>query len=201
MALFLISGPSQSGKTTLIKILLKDPDIAGIITATSRKPRPGEKDKKDYYFLKKEDFKDTSKFIETAVVHGEFYGTLKKELEEKLSLNKKIIWNIDVQGVNFILKKYKKLPKETETIFLATEKLSTLMERIKRRGDINLMERIKSIKKELSYLNLFKYIINTSISHEESLEQLKAVIYNKKEKLKEIEKFTKNFNTEKFLNS
>ncbi|MBI2671845.1 guanylate kinase [Candidatus Woesearchaeota archaeon] len=201
MALFIISGPSQSGKTTLVNLLLKEKDVHRIITSTSRKPRPGEKNNKDFYFLNESDFKDTSKFVETAIVHGNHYGTLKKELKDKLKTNKKVLLNIDVQGAKNILENYKDLPKDTITIFLTTEKLSALIERIKLRNDPNFKERIETIKKELKYIPLFKYIINTSISLEESLEQIKAVVFDNKKKLKEVEEFTKNFDKEKFLNS
>ena len=201
MALVIISGLSQSGKTTLLKLLLKDKGIVRVVTSTSRKPRPGEKDKVDYYFLGKNDFKDKSKFVETAVVYKNYYGTLKDELENKIKTGKKVIWLIDTQGVNNVLKNYKNLLKDAITIFLVTEKFSTLVERIKSRNDPNLLDRIETIKKELKYINLFKYLINTSVSLEESLEQIKAVIYNNKEKLKEVEEFTRNFDANKFLRS
>ena len=201
MALFIISGSSQSGKTTLLNLLLKEKDVVRVITSTSRKPRPGEKDKIDFYFLDENAFNDKSKFVETAVVHSNCYGTLKKELKDKLKTHKKVLWNIDVQGAKNILENYKDIYKDTTAIFLTTEKLSTLIGRIKLRNDPNFKKRIETIKKELKYIPLFNYLINTSISPEESLEQIKAIIFNNKKKLKEVEEFTKNFEVDKFLSS
>jgi len=201
MPLFIISGFSQSGKTTLVNLLLKEKNTTRIITSTTRKPRPGEKDKIDYYFLKEEDFKDKSKFIETAIVHGFYYGTLKKEVENNIKSNKNVFWVIDVQGADNLLKNYKELPEDTITIFLTTEKLSQLIERINQKKDPNIEKREKSIKKELNYIHLFKYLIDTSKNIKESLEDIKAIIYNNKEKIKKIEEFTKKFNTKEFLES
>ncbi len=199
MTLFIISGFAQSGKTTLANLLLKDPNIIRIITSTSRKPREGEKDKIDYYFLKEEDFKDQSKFIETAIVHGNYYGTLKDEVKKKIETGKKVIWVMDVQGADNILKNQKELDKDLATIFITPEKFTTLIQRIRLKGDSNSEQRIESIRKELSYLPLFKYLVNTSNSLNESLEDLKGVIYGNKEKVNKCLEFAKNFNIDRFL--
>jgi len=202
MVLYIISGFAQSGKTTLVNLLLKDPKIARIVTSTSRKPREGEVDKNDYYFLKEEDFKDLGKFIETALVHGNYYGTLKDEVKNKLKQEgKKVVWVMDVQGVANILKNHKDLDKDMVTIFITPEKFTTLIQRIRLKEDSNSGQRIESIRKELTYLSLFKYFINTSISLEESLEDLKGVIYGSKEKMMKCLEFAKNFNIDKFLRS
>src|SRR3989344_2551328 len=176
MPLFIISGPSQGGKTTLANLLLKDKNIVRVITATSRKPRLDEIDKIDYYFLKEEYFENKSKFIEMAIVHGNYYGTLKSEIELKLKSGKNVIWIMDVQGVKFILENYKELPKDTITIFLTPDKLSILLKRINIKNDPNLKERIESIKKEFSYLSFFKYTVNTSKTVDESLKCIKDII-------------------------
>ncbi len=201
MSLFIISGSSQSGKTTLINLLLKEKNIVRIITATSRKPRLGEKDKVDYYFLKKSDFKNKSKFIETAIVHGNYYGTLKKELDDKLKSGKNVIWIMDVQGVKYVLDNYKELPKNIVTIFLTPIKLSILLSRIQLKNDINMEKRITSIKEEVKQLNLFNYIIDTSKNVENSLNDLKTIINNDKNNIKKIVKFTKNFDINYFINN
>ena len=194
MPLFIISGPSQGGKTTLANLLLKDKNIVRVITATSRKPMLDEIDKIDYYFLKEEYFENKSKFIEMAIVHGNYYGTLKSEIELKLKSGKNVIWIMDVQGVKFILENYKELPKDTITIFLTPDKLSILLKRINLKNDPNLKERIESIKKEFSYLSFFKYTVNTSKTVDESLKCIKDII---KGNIKED--FTKQFNFNEFF--
>lgn len=201
MTLYLISGFAQSGKTTLISLLLKDPNIVRIVTSTTRKPRVGEKDKADYYFLKEEDFKDKIRFLETAIVHGNYYGTLVEEVKNKLKLQKKVVWNLDVKGADFILNNHREIDKEIVTIFITPLKFSTLIQRIRLKGDSNSEQRIDSIRKELKYLPLYKYIVNSSISVEESLEDLKGIIFNNKEKLRKAEELMKNFNVDKFLRS
>ena len=201
MTLYIISGFAQSGKTTLVSLLLKDPNIVRVITCTSRKPREGERDKVDYYFLKEDEFKDQNKFIETAVVHGNYYGTLREEVKKKLESEKKVVWVMDVQGVDTILKKHKDLDKEIITIFITPEKFTTLIQRIRLKGDTNSEQRIESVRKELKYLALFRYLVNSSKKIEESLDDIKGIIYNDKEKIKRIEEFTKNFKVDKFLRS
>lgn len=199
MALFIISGPSQAGKTTLANLLLNDKNVTRIITATSRKPRQGEVDKVDFYFLKEEDFKDKSKFIETALVHGNCYGTLKKEVEEKLKLKNTVILVMDVQGVKSIKDNFKEIISKAITIFVLPDKLSILLERIKAKNDPNISERIKSVKIEMSYLYLFDYIISTSKNIEDSLKDIKYLINGNK--TKELKESTKNFNVNYFLNN
>ena len=201
MTLFIISGFAQSGKTTLANLLLKDPNIVRIITSTSRKSRDGEKDKIDYYFLKEDDFKDKSKFIETGIVHGNYFGTLIEEVKKKIESAKKVILVIDVQGVDSILKNHKDLDKEIITIFITPEKFSTLIQRIRLKGDTNSEQRIESVRKELSYLPLFNYLINSSNKIEESLDDLKGIIYKDKIKIEKSLNFTRNFNVNKFLRS
>ncbi|MEK6936439.1 MAG: guanylate kinase [Nanoarchaeota archaeon] len=202
MVLYIISGFTQSGKTTLINLLLKDPNVIRIITCTTRKPREGERDKVDFYFLKEEDFKDKNKFIETAIVHGNYYGTLLDEVKNKLKQEgKKVVWNLDVQGADFVLKNRNDITKEVVTIFIAPAKFTTLIQRIRLKGDVNSEQRIESVRKEIKYLSLYKYMVSTSTSLGESFENLKGIVFNDKDKLKKAEDLMKNFNVDRFLRS
>ncbi len=199
--LFVISGFSQAGKTTLISMLKRDKNIVRVVSCTGRKPRKGEKEGEDYYFLSEDDFKEKEKFIEMAVVHGFHYGTYKKEIENKLKSGKKVLWELDVQGAETVLTSLKDIIKNPITIFITTENMSTIVNRIKLKKDPNVEKRIESMKKEIKYLSLYNYIINTSKKLEESYEDIRAIIYNNKEKIKEIENYTKEFDVEKFLTS
>ena len=199
--LFIISGFSQAGKTTLISLLKGDKNIIRIVSCTSRKPRKGEQEGVDYYFLREEDFKNKDKFIETAVVHGYYYGTYKEEIENKLKTGKKVIWELDVQGAENIITNFKGIIKKPVTIFITTDKMSTIVNRIKIKKDPNLDKRIESMKREIKYLHLYNYIINSSRQIKESLEDLRAIIYSNKERIKEIEKSTKEFDVNKFLSA
>jgi len=110
--IIIFSGPSGSGKTTIVKHLLKKENLslAFSISATSRLPRKGEINGKDYFFLKEKDFVEKVKndeFIEHEEVYpGSFYGTLKNEINRIWGLGKNIIFDIDVIGGLNIKKKY-----------------------------------------------------------------------------------------------
>ena len=99
--LLLVSGPSGSGKTTLCERLQSNGEAYYAISCTTRAPRPGETHGKDYFFLSKEEFLQQVQdgaFIEHAEVHGNFYGTPKSEIIEKLLNGQDVVMDIDVQG-------------------------------------------------------------------------------------------------------
>ena len=98
----ILSSPSGGGKTTIARMLLeRRPDVGYSVSCTTRAPRPGEQDRKDYYFLSAEDFearKARGEFAEWAVVHGNLYGTLRQEITQVLASGRHVIMDIDVQG-------------------------------------------------------------------------------------------------------
>lgn len=99
--MLVISGPSGSGKTTICKSLLSDPRVRFSVSATTRAPRPGEVDGRDYHFVARERFKAMmaeGAFIEHAEVYGNMYGTLRKPMEEALARGEVYLLEIDVQG-------------------------------------------------------------------------------------------------------
>lgn len=99
--LVIVSGPSGSGKSTVTKIVKDRLNIPLSISATTRKPRVGEIEGKDYFFLSEEEFKkriEEDKFYEYANVHGNYYGTLKEVVENNLNKGLNVILEIDVQG-------------------------------------------------------------------------------------------------------
>ncbi len=105
--LLIVSGPSGSGKTTLCRRLTEASQgrVCYSVSCTTRAPREGERNGVDYYFLTREDFqsrRDRGEFLEWAEVHGNFYGTLKSEVIDKLEQGKDVIMDIDVQGAAVI---------------------------------------------------------------------------------------------------
>ncbi|MGA0846011.1 MAG: guanylate kinase [Luteolibacter sp.] len=99
--LLVVSGPSGSGKTTLCRQLADADEAHYSISCTTRQPRPGEVDGKDYHFLERADFESRlshGDFIEHAEVHGNFYGSLKSEIMNHLEVGKDVVMDIDVQG-------------------------------------------------------------------------------------------------------
>ncbi len=176
--LIVVSGASGTGKGTVCKKLLTDlPKIAYSISATTRKPRPGEIDGKEYYFLSVDEFKSwisEEKFLEYAKVYGNFYGTPLNKIEERLSRGEDILLEIDVQGA---LNVKKKCP-EGVYIFLLPPSLEELKNRIEGRGTENpesLACRLKNAVAEIKIGLEYDYVVvNDDINA--ATEQIKAIL-------------------------
>lgn len=159
--LFVVSGPSGSGKSTITKKVRDMLNIPLSISATSRKPRFGEVDGRDYYFLTKEEFEEKIKnneFFEYALVHGNYYGTLEKVVEDSLNKGHNIILEIDVQGGI----QAKKRKQDAVLIFCRTENEEVLEKRLRNRktDSEEIIElRLKNAKKEMSYEKEYDYVI------------------------------------------
>lgn len=99
--LLVVSGPSGSGKTTLCRRLADEKEARYSVSCTTRSPRPGESDGKDYHFLSEDEFRRklaAGEFFETATVHGNLYGTLKSEVVGHLAAGTDVVMDLDVQG-------------------------------------------------------------------------------------------------------
>ena len=135
--LIVFSAPSGSGKTTIVRHLLKQEkfNLAFSVSATSREPRGFEKNGEDYYFISLREFKDNIKadaFLEWEEVYRDnFYGTLKSEIERIWKLKKHVIFDIDVVGGLRITNKY---PKETLAVFVKPPSVDELKIRLKKRS-------------------------------------------------------------------
>ncbi|MBD3327721.1 guanylate kinase [Candidatus Peregrinibacteria bacterium] len=140
---FVISGPSGVGKGSVIKeIRKKYPQFVYPISVTTRAMRPGEEDGKSYFFVSKEDFErgiEEGAFLEYALVHGlNFYGTLKKPIEDALKVGKVVVREVDVQGAM----SYKELlpADHVKLIFIKAKDKNTLITRIAKRGELPMNE-------------------------------------------------------------
>ena len=135
--LIVFSAPSGSGKTTIVRHLLKQErfNLEFSISATSREPRGLEKHREDYYFISSREFKDkikTDAFLEWEEVYRDnFYGTLKSEIERIWKLKKHVIFDIDVVGGLRIKKKY---PENTLAVFVKPPSIDELKIRLKKRS-------------------------------------------------------------------
>ncbi len=162
--IIVFTAPSGSGKTTIVRHLLKEfPNLAFSVSATTRTPRSYEKDGLHYYFLPKEIFKekiDRGDFIEYEEVYaGTFYGTLKSELERLWSLQKHVVFDIDVKGAKAIKKAY---GDRALTIFVMPPSLEELTRRLKARStddESSLNKRIAKFSEEMKYSDEFDAII------------------------------------------
>jgi len=161
----IFSAPSGSGKTTIVKHLLKNNPTLGFSISASTRDRRGrtEKDGKDYYFLTPEEFKmkiDNNEFVEWEEVYaGNFYGTLKSEIERIWRANKDVIFDVDVQG-GIKLKQY--FGEKALSIFVKVRSLDVLKERLNSRGtetEESLSRRLYKAKFEMAFSDKFDKII------------------------------------------
>ncbi|HHG73518.1 MAG TPA: guanylate kinase [Persephonella sp.] len=182
--LFILSSPAGGGKTTISNLLIKEvPNLKRVITCTTRKPRPDEKNGVDYYFLSKEEFESRIKkgeFLEYAVVHGNYYGTPKREVEEELKKGYDLLLVIDVQGMRQI----KKNKKDLITIFLLPPSIKELIKRMEKRGDSEeeIKKRIETAKKEIPAWKEYDYVVvNDQI--QKAKENIKHIILSQRLKI------------------
>jgi len=193
--LIVVSGASGTGKGTVCKKILDDlPGIAYSVSATTRAPRPGEIDGKEYYFLSREDFKTwiaEEKFLEFAEVYGNFYGTPLNKIEERLNRGEDILLEIDVQGA---LNVKKKCP-EGVYIFLLPPSLEELKRRIEGRGTEtpeSLSRRLTNAMVEIKIGLEYDYVVvNDTVDN--AVAQIKSILTA--ERLKVARNFDK-FNFE-----
>ena len=161
--MIVLSSPSGVGKTTLTKKLAENNSQFVIsISYTTRKPRPNEIDGKDYHFVTSKEFNDLIKkenFYEYAEIFDNYYGTHKKTVNELLSKNKDVLFDIDWQGTKQ-LKKIKDL--NIITIFILTPNIKVLKDRLLNRheGQYKVIEkRMNKFQEEISHWNEYKYVV------------------------------------------
>lgn len=174
----IFSAPSGAGKTTLVKHLLeKKLPIEFSISAASRKPRVGEIDGKDYYFLSAEDFQQKLKddqFIEWEEVYaGNYYGTLKSEVERIWKNGNHVIFDIDVKGGVNLKKMY---PENTLSVFIMPPSVEELERRLVFRctdDEQTIKKRVNKAIEELSYADQFDIVVVN-----DNLEEAKRKVYD-----------------------
>jgi guanylate kinase len=162
-AILLLSGPSGCGKSSLLKEVYKTIDNYYFsISTTTRNIRDGEKDSVDYFFVTKEKFKEdiqNNNFLEWAEVHGNYYGTSLTPITKALDEGKLVIFDIDVQGFEQVIKKFRDI---TTTVFITTPSLKELENRLYSRGTDNsdvIEKRIANAKDEIEYIDKYDYLI------------------------------------------
>ncbi len=175
--LFIISGPSGVGKGTIAQRLLQDMDITFSVSMTTRAPRPGEVNGKDYIFATDEEFDKTIEengFLEYAGNFGNRYGTPKAPILEKLNAGQDVLLDIDIQGAINVKKTY---PKGV-FIFILPPSMAELRKRITGRGTEtpeSLARRLGKAMEEISYIDKYDYcIVNGEL--EEAIARAKAIL-------------------------
>ncbi len=168
--LIIISAPSGAGKSTILKSLLErnDLNLKFSISACNRKPRKGEVNGKDYYFITTDDFKQkiaNNEFIEWEEVYeNNFYGTLRSEVERILNKGSNVIFDIDVEGGLNIKKQF---GDKAFAIFIMPPSIEELRERLEHRNtdeQTEINRRVSKARKEISKAHLFdKIIVNKNL--------------------------------------
>ena len=160
--LIVVSGPSGTGKGTVCsELLTQAQDLAYSISATTRQPRAGEVEGKNYYFMDKADFEQKiaeGGFLEYANVYGNYYGTPLAKIEERLAAGEDILLEIDTQGALNVMKKC----PDGLFIFLVPPSLAELERRIRGRGSEtaeSLAKRMGSAKKEIEDGKKYGYVV------------------------------------------
>jgi len=184
--LYIITAASGAGKTSLVKAIVSENfNINVSISFTTRQPRSGEIDGKDYFFLDERKFKemkDNKEFLESAKCHGAFYGTSKSTVKIAIERGEDIILEIDYQGAFSV----KKLFPESISIFIIPPSIHALESRLNMRGQDskeNIKLRIAAARNEMSHLDKFDYVtINDNF--EKALLELMAIIESKPEAYK-----------------
>lgn len=189
--LAILSGPSGVGKSTIVKRLLKiNPRLKLSVSCTTRSPRPGEKNGKDYFFLKEEEFGEKIKlgeFLEWAEVHNSYYGTPRKFVEEILQKNKTVVLELDVQGAAAIKENLAQggLKSPAVFIFVIPPSVDILAFRLKRRKteDTELVNyRLRAAIAELQVMEKYDYIVvNDKVDH--AAKKINAIINVEKERM------------------
>jgi guanylate kinase len=176
--IFVISGPSGVGKSTLAgKLLTKAKNLVFSISVTTRKPRKGEENGREYYFVSHKRFEqmvEKKVFAEYATVHGELYGTRRDYVERQLSTGADVLLDIDVQGAA----KIKTIFPHGVYIFILPPSLDELKCRLLKREkhlDQDIEDRLRVAKKEIDHARNYDYlVVNDKITP--CVRQLEAIV-------------------------
>jgi guanylate kinase len=162
---FVITGPSGVGKGTLIsKLLERVPDLELSVSATTREPRPGEVDGRDYHFLAAEEFDrriEREDFLEFATYSGNRYGTLRSEVRKRLDAGHSVVLEIEVQGARQV----RAAMRESIQVFIAPPDPSVLRERLESRGADSaeaIDARLEVAEQELAAQGEFAYCVTNA---------------------------------------
>jgi guanylate kinase len=175
---FVITGPSGVGKGTLIRALLEHcPNLELSISATTRQPREGEVDGRDYYFLGDEEFerrKDAHDFLEFATYSGNHYGTLRSEVERRLEAGHSVVLEIEVQGAQQV----RAAKPDSVQIFISPPDPTVLRDRLAGRGTDSaeaIDRRLETAEIELAAQGDFDYrVVNDDL--DTATEELVAIV-------------------------
>ena len=160
--LFVVTAPSGAGKSSLISaVLAGDPSLRLSISYTTRAPRPGEADGREYHFVDERTFVEMERrgeFLESALVHGNRYGTSRRVIEASLARGEDLVLEIDWQGARQVRRLY----PASIGVFILPPSFEALEERMRKRGQDSeavILRRLENAREELAHQSEFKYAI------------------------------------------
>jgi len=177
--IFIITAPSGTGKTTIIKNILKK-DMGGVgysVSHTTRKPREGEINGLHYYFIDREDFEkmiEAHEFVEWAVVYDQLYGTSISSISRELSSGKDLLMDVDIQGSQEIKRQF----PESLSIFILPPSLDILKKRLQKRSSndkMNTRLRLKKAVEEIQRCRDYNFII-VNDDLKQAVKEIEAII-------------------------
>lgn len=176
--LVVISAPSGSGKTTVAREIMKlNPSLAFSVSATTRTMRPGEVEGKDYFFLSREEFKrwiEADEFVEWEELYGNYYGTLKREVDRVLDRGQHLLFDVDVNGGLSIKRQY----PDVLTIFIRPRSMEVLRTRLQKRGtesNATMKSRLARVPMEFEKGDGFDHqIVNDVLS--QTVEEVQKIV-------------------------
>ena len=158
----ILSAPSGAGKTTIAKqLLMMRDDLGYSVSCTSRPPREGELNGRDYHFVTREEFvvhRERGELAESAEVHGNLYGTLRSEVQRVLASGRHVVMDIDVQGTRQFIRAF----PESVLIFILPPSAEVLLSRLKARNTESrdtLLRRLRSAREELHEVDMYRYVV------------------------------------------
>ena len=174
----ILSSPSGAGKTTIAKALLdRRSDIGYSVSCTTRSPRPGEVEGKDYYFLNRSEFirrMEQGAFAESAEVHGNLYGTLKSEIERVLKSGRHVLMDVDIQGAALLRRAF----PSVVTIFILPPSGEVMLDRLRRRkaeSKQQIVRRLESALQELQAVEQYEYVVVNDVL-EDSVRRVESIV-------------------------
>ena len=184
-----VSGPSGAGKSSFVKTLLeRGPDLIYSVSATTRARRPHEAEGRDYFFLDAEEFErkaEAGEFVEHAKVHGEWYGTLRSQIDAALGRGKNVLLDIDVQGG----KRVREVYPDGVFIFVLPPSMEALEARLRHRAtdsEERIRLRLENARREIPTVREYDYAI-VNDDFEEASKRAVAIVWGERCKTKRKE--------------
>jgi guanylate kinase len=161
-SVFIVAAPSGAGKSSLVNALLaQEPGIVLSVSFTTRAPRPGEQDGREYFFVSEAEFRERearAEFLESAQVHGNFYGTSKRLIEDHTRAGRDVLLEIDWQGAQQVRRQF----PDAVGIFILPPSVAVLEQRLKQRAqdsDEVIARRVQNAAGEIAHADEFDYVI------------------------------------------